>query len=124
MLHNQIREARIKAGLSQMQLARLAGIQRSLVQNLENGRNVTIGTLRKVVRHLPNLDVLDAGPFKIVTSRTAEVRDGVRQMLAAGQRLLAILDEARMQEVQVDVDGDGDLASDEEPDAEEIADRE
>ncbi|HEU4886301.1 MAG TPA: helix-turn-helix transcriptional regulator [Thermoanaerobaculia bacterium] len=96
MLHEEIREARIKAGMSQMKLAELAGIQRSLVQNLENGRNVTIDTLRKVVPHLPQLESLDVGPFKLITSGAAELRDGVRQMMASGQRILDILDEERL----------------------------
>jgi transcriptional regulator with XRE-family HTH domain len=93
MLHEQIREARIKAGLSQVKLAQLAGIQRSLVQNLEDGRNVTIDTLRKVVPHLPSLRSLNLGSSELMPSVAAELREGIQQLMDAGQRLLDILDQ-------------------------------
>jgi transcriptional regulator with XRE-family HTH domain len=94
MLHEQIREARIKAGLSQVKLAELAGIQRSLVQNLEDGRNVTIDTLRKVVPHLPSLRSLNLGSFELMPSFSTELRQGVQELVDAGQRLLDLIDNA------------------------------
>lgn len=54
-LHEEIRRARKDLDLSQEQLAALAGIQRRQLSTLERGGNVTLATLRKVVRLLPNL---------------------------------------------------------------------
>ncbi|HEU4888033.1 MAG TPA: helix-turn-helix transcriptional regulator [Thermoanaerobaculia bacterium] len=92
MLHEQIREARLKAGLSQVKLAELAGIQRSLIQNLEDGRNVTLDTLRKIVPHLPSVQSLNLGSFDPKPSVTAALRNEVRQMISAGQHILDLLD--------------------------------
>lgn len=55
LLHEAIREARKQAGLSQKRLAELAGIQRRQLATLEQGGNVTLSTIRKVIAQLPNL---------------------------------------------------------------------
>jgi HTH-type transcriptional regulator, competence development regulator len=45
----RIREERIKAGLTQQELAHLAGISIRTMQNLEtNGRDPRVGTVRRV----------------------------------------------------------------------------
>ena len=54
-LHEEIRRARKELGLSQDRLAELCGIQRRQLSILERGGNVTLNTLRKVFRFLPNL---------------------------------------------------------------------
>jgi transcriptional regulator with XRE-family HTH domain len=92
LLHEQIRKARLEAGLSQMNLAREAGIQRSLLQNLEDGRNVTLDTLRKVVARLPALQSLDLGAIVLEPGITHELRHEAEQMMAAAQRILTLLD--------------------------------
>jgi transcriptional regulator with XRE-family HTH domain len=48
-----LREARLKAGLSQEALAKLAGIPRNQVVRAERGDNITVDTLRKIAVHLP-----------------------------------------------------------------------
>lgn len=53
MLHDELRRGREAAGLSQTQLAVLAGIPRNQVARAERGENITIDTLRKIVVHLP-----------------------------------------------------------------------
>ena len=54
-LHEEIRRARLALELSQDQLAELCGVQRRQISILENGGNVTLNTLRKVIGFLPNL---------------------------------------------------------------------
>ena len=49
------RHARKELGLSQAALARLSSVQRKQISMLEKGGNVTMETLRRVLRHLPNL---------------------------------------------------------------------
>ena len=55
MLHEDVREARIQHGLSQAKLARLAKIPRSRLRTFEEGGNITINTLEKIVAHADNL---------------------------------------------------------------------
>jgi predicted transcriptional regulator len=54
-LHEEIRRARKELRFSQSELAKLAGIQRRQISNLENDRNVTLSTVRKVLAQLPNI---------------------------------------------------------------------
>src|SRR5687767_10047242 len=54
-LHEEIRRARKDLDLSQARLAELCRIQRRQLSILENGGNVTLNTLRKVISFLPNL---------------------------------------------------------------------
>lgn len=64
-----INECKIKIGewcklkrkmqkLSQSELAELLDISRITIQKLESGKNVTIDTLLKVVKHFDELDML------------------------------------------------------------------
>lgn len=66
MLHDQIREARIKSGLSVAQLARLTGVARGRLTAFEQkGENITIETLQKIVAHLP-VDRLVLGSVEVL----------------------------------------------------------
>lgn len=56
LLHEAVKKARKDLGMSQKELAELAGVQRKQLGILENGGNVTLSTLRKVLAHLPNLE--------------------------------------------------------------------
>ena len=48
-IHNQIKQARIKSGLSQEQLSEITGIHRSDISRFENGkRNLNIPILEKI----------------------------------------------------------------------------
>lgn len=54
-LHEEIRRARKELHFSQAELAALAGVQRRQISVLENGGNVTLSTIRKVIAQLPNI---------------------------------------------------------------------
>jgi transcriptional regulator with XRE-family HTH domain len=56
LLHEAIKKARQDLRLSQKKLSEMAGIQRRQLATLEQGGNVTLATLRKVLVHLPNLE--------------------------------------------------------------------
>lgn len=66
-LHEELRSAREKAGLSQQTLADLAGIPRNQIVRAERGENITIDTLRKIVAHLPltELTLMDTRAFRV-----------------------------------------------------------
>jgi transcriptional regulator with XRE-family HTH domain len=53
LLHEELRSARETAGLTQTQLATLAGIPRNQVVRAEKGENITLDTLRKIAAFLP-----------------------------------------------------------------------
>jgi transcriptional regulator with XRE-family HTH domain len=61
MLHEQIRQARIEHGLNQSELARRAGIPRDRLRQFENGENITVETLMKILSQLPNLQTVTSG---------------------------------------------------------------
>lgn len=67
LLHDELRRAREKAGLSQQALADLAGIPRNQIVRAERGENITIDTLRKIAAHLPvtDLPLLDTTGLRI-----------------------------------------------------------
>jgi len=66
-LHDELRRAREKAGLSQQALADLAGIPRNQVVRAEKGENITVDTLRKIAIHLPltELTLMDTKGFRV-----------------------------------------------------------
>src|SRR5215210_4010973 len=66
-LHEELRRAREKAGLSQQALAQRAGIPRNQIVRAERGENITVDTLRKIVAHLPvtELTLLDTTGFRV-----------------------------------------------------------
>lgn len=67
LLHEELRRAREKAGLTQQALAERAGIPRNQVVRAERGENITVDTLRKLAAHLPvtELTLLDTTGFRI-----------------------------------------------------------
>lgn len=52
-MHQQLRQARKQARLTQGELAKLAGIPRQQIVRAERGDNITIETLRSIAEHLP-----------------------------------------------------------------------
>lgn len=66
-LHDELRRAREKAGLSQQALADRAGIPRNQIVRAERGENITVDTLRKIAAHLPvsELTLLDTTGFRV-----------------------------------------------------------
>lgn len=67
LLHEELRKAREKAGLSQQALADRAKIPRNQVVRAERGENITVDTLRKIAAHLPvtELTLLDATDLRV-----------------------------------------------------------
>ncbi len=59
-LGERLAAARLGRNLTQLELARRAGVARSAVQQLEGGGAVTTTTLIRVLRELDALDALDA----------------------------------------------------------------
>ena len=53
LIHQQLRQAREEAGLSQAALAAMTGLSRNQIVRAETGENITLETLRKIVTHLP-----------------------------------------------------------------------
>ena len=88
MFGEQIREARLKAGLSEAKLCRQAGINRTQLRLLERDRNVALSTLIKVVAQLPELTHLrlrPAAPLPMMD--TNAVRDVVAEIESSLGRL-------------------------------------
>lgn len=94
MLQAEIRQARIDHGYSQAELARLAGVPRERVRQLESGGNVTMETFQKIVAQLPHLKTLSLGPVELQTrgANAAQVRDALAAWLEAGRQLLTLLE--------------------------------
>jgi len=124
VLHDQLRAARIRAGLSQVQLARRAGIQRSRLRIFEEGGNITLETLAKLLEQLPDVRTLDFGGVEIRVPRSdqrdlrdvreamadfaagaqkmaEEIAAGVRKMAADGERVIELLDRLLGEPVEV-----------------------
>jgi transcriptional regulator with XRE-family HTH domain len=97
MIHERIIQARKERNLSQIQLAELAGVPRQRVRTLENGGNVTLETLEKIVAQLPNLKELPIGGVRVTISGVdvEEIRAAVSEVEGATRRLLALLDTVR-----------------------------
>lgn len=93
-LHEQIRQARKARGLTQEQLAALAGIKRKELALLESGRDVTLKTLFRVLAQLPNLPVLHLTPEELLLIHGAPETEhaALGEMIAAARRLLDLLE--------------------------------
>jgi transcriptional regulator with XRE-family HTH domain len=93
MLHEQVRDARIARGLSQVKLAKLAGVPRSQLRNFENGQGIHLTTLLKIVAQLPNLERLTLGPTELQLQNVdlEALRDTLTELIAAAAGVLAVL---------------------------------
>lgn len=74
LLHEAVRKARKDLGLSQQKLADAAGIQRRQLATLEQGGNVTLATVRKVLGQLPNLETFTLDTIKVQISEADSSR--------------------------------------------------
>lgn len=94
MLQTEIRQARIDHGYSQAQLARLAGVPRERVRQLESGGNVTMETFQKIIAQLPHLKSITVGSVELQTrgASGAQIRDALAAWLEAGRQLLTMLE--------------------------------
>ena len=74
LLHEQLRQAREEAGLSQARLSELTGLSRNQIVRAESGENITLDTLRKIVVCLPldELTLLERVKIKVDYLNPAE----------------------------------------------------
>jgi transcriptional regulator with XRE-family HTH domain len=92
MFGTQLREARKLGKLTQNELAERAGLPRSRIQMVEDGGNVTIGTLEKVIAQLPGLRVLTLGGVDFVAIDRIATQAAVEGVLTNAGRLAELLD--------------------------------
>src|SRR4051812_33371447 len=97
MLGDVVRETRIKKGLTQAKLARLAGVSRRHLAALEKGANVSVLVLKKVASVL-DLTEIQLGGLSLRASdggkqsvNIAVVADVIREARADARRADAIL---------------------------------
>jgi transcriptional regulator with XRE-family HTH domain len=96
LLHEQVRDARIAHGLSQVKLAKLAGVPRSQLRNFENGEGITLTTFLKIIGQLPNLERLTLGPTELQLQNIdlEALRGTLTELIAAAAGVLAVLQAA------------------------------
>ena len=97
MLGDAVREARIRKGLTQARLARLAGVSRRHLAALEKGANVSINVLKKVATVL-ELHEIQLGDLALHSGSADQpglnvpmLMDAVREARAEAVRTQAIL---------------------------------
>src|SRR5437588_1433637 len=103
MLGDIVRETRIKKGLTQAKLPRLAGVSRRHLAALEKGANVSVAVLRKVAAVL-DLQEIQLGDLSLLTASSsvdnaknanfALVADAIREARADAERAQAVLNRA------------------------------
>ncbi len=102
MLGETIRSARIKKGLTQAKLARLAGVSRRHLAALEKGANVSVAVVKKVASVL-DLTEINLGPLLLHASKDPNAR--VNMPLLAETIREALADAARAQSLLVEAEG-------------------
>jgi len=97
MLGETVREARIRKGLTQAKLARLAGVSRRHLAALEKGANVSIAVLRKVAAVLELVEIqlgdlaLRSGDAGKAGVNVPLLTDTIREARVEAMRAQAIL---------------------------------
>ena len=100
---DEIRQARRDAKLSQSELARRAGVPRSQLVRLEQGENVTIDTLKRVLGVLPHLKQITLLPGATAMAAgidVDEVRAAAQELHESSARLLRAIGGGRPAEAQ------------------------
>jgi transcriptional regulator with XRE-family HTH domain len=97
MLHEQVRQARIDRGLSQVKLAQLAKVPRSQLRKFENGEGITMTTFLKIISQLPNLEHLTLGLTELHLQNVdlEALRATLTQLITSAAGVLAVLQTAR-----------------------------
>jgi transcriptional regulator with XRE-family HTH domain len=97
MLHEDVRQARIDHGFTQLKLAKLAGVPRSQLRKFESGGNITIFTLRKILSQLPKLKTVSFESVKLELDQTnvGALRAELTELMASASRVLELLDHVR-----------------------------
>ena len=99
MLGQSVREARLKKGLTQARLAKMAGVSRRHLAALEKGANVSIGILQRVAAVL-ELKEIPIGEISLRRNESEHalnvplLMDTIRQARAETERSQAILAQA------------------------------
>lgn len=101
-LHEQVRQARIDLGMSQLKLSQLSGVPRSQLRIFEQGGNITLHTFAKLASHLPNLGVVSMGPVELELRHADLVvlRGAMLEVAEAAMRAVNMLDAAVAGEVE------------------------
>jgi transcriptional regulator with XRE-family HTH domain len=99
MFGDIVREARIRKGLTQARLARLAGVSRRHLAALEKGANISLLVLRKVasvleLREIPLGDVALLPDSQPAPFNVALLTDTLREARTGARRVEAILSRA------------------------------
>jgi transcriptional regulator with XRE-family HTH domain len=99
MLGDTVREARIRKGLTQARLAKLAGVSRRHLAALEKGANVSINILQRVANVL-ELNEIQLGDLSLRSADPERVNvplltDTIREALVEAERAHATLSRAR-----------------------------
>jgi transcriptional regulator with XRE-family HTH domain len=98
LLHEQIREARIERGLSQLKLSQMSRVPRSQLRKFENGEGgITMTTFFKIIGQLPNLHRLTIGPTELQLQHVDldATRDKLLELIATATGILAVLQSVR-----------------------------
>jgi transcriptional regulator with XRE-family HTH domain len=97
MLGDVVRETRIKKGLTQAKLARLAGVSRRHLAALEKGANVSVAVLKKVAAVL-DLQEIQLGELSLRATKVGDdtlniavIADAIREARADSQRTETLL---------------------------------
>lgn len=95
MLGESIREARIRKGLTQARLAKMAGVSRRHLAALEKGANVSVSILQRVAAVL-ELEEIQLGPLSLRAGEKPELNvplltDTIREIRADAERANAKL---------------------------------
>jgi transcriptional regulator with XRE-family HTH domain len=89
-IHEEVRNAREALGITPAELARRAGVPRSLIGRFESGGNITVDTLEKLVTQLPTLDVLHFGAVNVLPAgQVPDLPTVIRDHAAAAHALIA-----------------------------------
>jgi transcriptional regulator with XRE-family HTH domain len=96
MLNEQMRQARIAHGLSQLKLAKLAQVPRSQLRKFENGHGITMNTFMKLLSQLPNLKQLTLGPTDLELRHVdlGALSAKLTELIAAANGVLAVIQAA------------------------------
>lgn len=104
MLHEQVRQARIDRGLSQVKLAQMAKVPRSQLRKFENGEGITMTTFYKIIGQLPNLERLTIGPTEIHLQNVdlEALRASLTELITSAAGILAVIQTAQRTEPAID----------------------
>lgn len=95
VLDRRVREERKRRDLSQQALAAAAGVPRSQLTILENGGNVTVATLEKIVAQLPGLRldlVPDTLDVDTILHSAREMQNFALALYGVAGQIIAVLD--------------------------------